>query len=118
MRKDLGMRKGKMISQGAHASMKVFFDKGQVVDGVLTVPLNEDESTWVQALFAKITVSVNSEAELLELLEKARAAGLPNALVTDQGRTEFHGVLTHTCIAIGPAKVEEIDPITGHLPLL
>lgn len=118
MRKDLGMRKGKMISQGAHASMKVFLDKGQVVDGVLTVPLNEDESTWVQALFAKITVSVNSEEELLDLLEKARAAGLPNSLVTDQGRTEFHGVLTHTCIAIGPAKVEEIDPITGHLPLL
>jgi len=26
LRKDLQMRKGKMIAQGAHASMKVFFD--------------------------------------------------------------------------------------------
>ena len=26
VRKDLNMRKGKMISQGSHASMKVFFD--------------------------------------------------------------------------------------------
>lgn len=26
IRKDLNMRKGKMIAQGAHASMKVFFD--------------------------------------------------------------------------------------------
>ena len=29
MRKDLNMRKGKMIAQGAHASMKVFFDWGE-----------------------------------------------------------------------------------------
>ena len=31
MRTDLGMRKGKMIAQGAHASMKVFFERGKVV---------------------------------------------------------------------------------------
>lgn len=28
MRKDLNMRKGKMIAQGAHASLKVFLDRG------------------------------------------------------------------------------------------
>ena len=27
LRKDLNMRKGKMVAQGAHASMKVFFDR-------------------------------------------------------------------------------------------
>ena len=31
MRTDLHMRKGKMIAQGAHASMKVFFDQMQDV---------------------------------------------------------------------------------------
>ena len=29
MRKDLNMRKGKMIAQGSHASLKVFFDWGE-----------------------------------------------------------------------------------------
>lgn len=28
MRKDLGMRKGKMIAQGAHAAMKALLDRG------------------------------------------------------------------------------------------
>ena len=32
MRKDLGMRKGKMIAQGAHASLKVLTDRRRSVD--------------------------------------------------------------------------------------
>ena len=32
MRKDLNMRKGKMIAQGAHASMKVLLDAGRPLD--------------------------------------------------------------------------------------
>ena len=31
--------------------------------------------------------------------------------------TEFHGVPTHTCLAIEPAFPQDIDPITGELPL-
>lgn len=118
MRKDLGMRKGKMIAQGAHASMKVLLDKGSVVDGTLTVPLDSDEAYWVQHMFAKITVYVNSEDELMEVYDAAKSAGLSCALITDQGHTEFHGVPTKTCIAIGPTKAEDIDKVTGHLPLL
>ena len=43
----------------------------------------------------------------------AQAAGLPCALIRDLGATEFHGVPTHTAIAIGPAEAAEIDRITG-----
>ena len=32
MRKDLGMRKGKMIAQGAHASLKVLTDRRSHAD--------------------------------------------------------------------------------------
>lgn len=31
---------------------------------------------------------------------------------------EFHGVPTRTCGAIGPAWIEDVDAITGALPLL
>lgn len=37
----------------------------------------------------------------------------PVALVTDNGLTEFNGVLTDTAIAVGPAPAEFIDKITG-----
>lgn len=109
MRKDLGMRKGKMVAQGAHASMAA----------VLSVGLDDPRvADWLSGPFAKICVSVNSEAELLELHEKAKAAGAITALITDSGRTEFNGVPTNTCIAVGPGAVADIDAITGHLSLL
>lgn len=133
MRTDLGMRKGKMIAQGAHASMAVFFNKfkndqwllhaGTPCTSKYPAPkhfgLDEDPvHIWCSNSFAKICVRADSESELLELHSAALAAGLPAALITDSGRTEFNGVPTITCCAIGPAFSEDIDKITGHLKLL
>lgn len=141
LRKDLNMRKGKMVAQGAHASMKVFFDRKmdrlggyrvseylEAADGrpefpedtqsLLAIPLSRDMAEWVNGAFTKICVGCNSEAELLELLSKAQEAGLPCAAIQDMGATEFHGVPTYTALAIGPADSSKIDPITGHLSLL
>ena len=112
-------RTGKLIAQGAHASMKVFFDRIPNPDATtLTIPLLKHEAEWVFGLFTKIVVGCGSENELLELHQKALAAQLPCALVQDAGLTEFGGAKTYTALAIGPASVEEIDPLTGHLGLL
>jgi PTH2 family peptidyl-tRNA hydrolase len=119
VRSDLGMRKGKMIAQGAHASMKVFFDRGRISGTLgLLIPLTSDMQAWVQGKFAKVCVRAESEEQLLDLHKQAKQAGLPCAIIQDSGKTEFHGVLTYTALAIGPAKAEEIDPITGELKLL
>ncbi len=48
---------------------------------------------------------------------KAVAAGLEVYLITDNGKTEFHGRPTRTCLAIGPDDAEGGDPITGDLEL-
>jgi PTH2 family peptidyl-tRNA hydrolase len=61
---------------------------------------------------------VDSEAALEAVVERAKLAGVPVALITDAGQTEFHGVPTKTCCAVGPAWVEEVDAITGTLSLL
>lgn len=61
---------------------------------------------------------VESEAELDAIYERALEAGLPCAMIIDAGKTEFNGVPTKTCCAIGPALPAELDPITGHLKLL
>lgn len=124
IRKDLKMRKGKMIAQGAHASLgsvlqffdkkeedkrieySVWFNKGSILD------------TWLNGIFTKICVSVDSEEELDKIKEQCDAAGIPCALITDCGLTEFHNVPTKTCLGIGPWFSEEIDKVTGKLPLL
>lgn len=127
MRKDLSMRKGKMIAQGSHSVLKIFLDRIQnapVKDSMTESPnlleilITNEMRDWINGLYTKICVSVNSEAELLEIFQKAEEAGLPVALIEDAGLTEFKGIPTKTCLAIGPDDSEKIDKITGQLPLL
>lgn len=118
LRKDLNMRKGKMIAQGAHASMRAILQLGHREGATFVIPLDERLEPWLTGRFKKICVSVNSEAELLALREKARAAGLICALIQDAGLTEFGGVPTYTALAVGPDRAERVDAITGDLPLL
>lgn len=118
MRKDLNMRKGKMIAQGAHASLAVLVDAGTVENGAFTLRLDPATQAWLTGRFTKVCVSVDSEAALDEVVSRARAAGVPVALITDSGKTEFHGVPTKTCCAVGPAWTDDVDAITGGLPLL
>lgn len=130
MRADLKMRRGKECAQAAHASMKVILDMMKIsdssidfgddverVDYVLTIPYHGAIDTWLEGNFAKICVAVNSEEELMNIFYSAKEARLPCALIVDSGKTEFNGVLTKTCIAIGPWYSEEIDKVTGHLKL-
>jgi PTH2 family peptidyl-tRNA hydrolase len=108
MRNDLNMRKGKMVAQGAHACLKVTLEN-------LDHP---NVKAWLADAFTKITVKVESEQELKDIYELARAAGIPCSIIMDAGKTEFAGVPTLTCCAIGPANKEDLDKITGHLRLL
>ena len=128
MRKDLHMRRGKEMAQASHASLKIFFDmivkktmNSDTISYEIRLPQGEvgkNISDWVEGIFTKISCSVTSEEALLEVYNKAFEMGLPCALIQDIGKTEFKGVLTYTCCAIGPAKAEVIDTITGQLPLL
>lgn len=118
LRKDLNMRKGKMVAQGAHASMAAILSEAEKTSTTYHIPLNAAIKPWLEGKFAKIVVSVDSEAELLEIHNKARASGLIVSLIQDSGLTEFDGVPTYTAVAVGPDSVGVIDEITSHLPLL
>ncbi len=136
IRKDLKMRKGKSCAQAAHASMAVILDKMDVkqitvashittihnnprfVEYSMIISKNSDLNKWLNKSFTKIVVSCNSEEELLSLYQEAKNSNLPSALIIDEGRTEFNNIPTYTCIAIGPASSDKLDPITGHLKLL
>jgi peptidyl-tRNA hydrolase, PTH2 family len=118
VRKDLNMRKGKMVAQGAHASMRAILKLGHRDGTSFVIPLDERLAPWLLGRFKKICVSVNSEAELLALHERAQAAGLITALIQDAGLTEFGGQPTYTAVAVGPDRADRVDAITGELPLL
>jgi PTH2 family peptidyl-tRNA hydrolase len=108
IRKDLNMRKGKMVAQGAHASV------GAILPHLTDWRVKE----WLKGAFTKICVSVDSEEELLQIYNKAKLTNQICKIIEDSGLTEFKGVKTLTCCAIGPATKEELQDITGHLKLL
>ena len=129
MRNDLNMRKGKMVAQGAHASISFLSDKIGFRSKWLKyseepdkkgrqLEFDAEERAWLTGAFAKICVRVDSEAELHEIYEKAKAKGLRAHIILDSGRTEFDGVPTYTCLAIGPNYSHKINEITGDLKLL
>jgi len=135
IRKDLKMRKGKIAAQAAHASLRACFSFARFVESVdrhlpglpgdgkktkeITLDITDPAmNTWWTQRFKKVVCYVVSEQELFDLYEKARQACLPCSLIRDAGDTEFHGEPTYTAVAIGPSKEEDIDPITGELPLL
>lgn len=132
MRTDLGMRKGKMAAQSAHASMMFlakqfrnssanYFNTVHHPTGNLHgygISISDEQLKWMQELFTKIVVGCDTELDLLRIIDAAKAEGLTVNHVVDSGKTEFGGVPTLTCAAIGPHEAERIDGITGKLKLL
>jgi PTH2 family peptidyl-tRNA hydrolase len=128
IRKDLKMRRGKEIAQGNHASMAFLLhrimetqpyqnDRTGRLQVENAVYFEAPESEWIRGDRTKVTLQVDSEEQLWEVFGQAQRAGLEVHMITDKGATEFHGVPTNTCLAIGPDYAEKIDPITAGLKL-
>lgn len=122
LRTDIEMDVGKMVSQGAHASVAAI-TLGAVYDPdakKLTIDLSDAsfESWLMLESFKKIVCGVKSESKLLALHKKAKDAGLRSVLIQDAGHTVFNNIPTYTAVSIGPHWPEDIDPITKKLQLL
>jgi len=130
MRRDLLMRKGKIAAQAGHACVEATLmalarenrlDEVRVRGSWIALDHSEDDCTpltaWFDAGIAKVCVYVDSEEELLDIYEQGLEQGFAVALIRDAGMTEFHGESTFTCLAFEPLFPEQIDPITGDLPL-
>jgi len=118
IRRDLKMRRGKEVAQGSHASMMFLslMVRQRLLDGERT-QLSPAQKEWIEGRFTKVCVQVPDEAALLVVAEDAKKAGLECHVVTDAGLTEFGGVPTNTCLAIGPDEADKIDMVTGKLQL-
>lgn len=72
---------------------------------------------YLTGIFKKVSLTVNSEEELLALHKQIEDAGFESTLIIDSGFTEFGGIATPTCLAVEPLFENEIDPYTKHLNL-
>jgi len=119
MRKDLNLSKGRLVTQGAHASIAFLTDlikeynPLQLTDSQLQ--LNEAQKEWIYGTFYKICVGVDSEKELLDIGYNAVMLGLSVKYIEE---TNGFDKPTITCLAIGPDYSSKIDPVTKHLKLL
>lgn len=107
VRTDLGMGKGKIAAQVAHAA----------VAAVLEGPHGTVFGDWLRAGQPKVVLKVAGEAELADVCARAGDAGLPVQVIHDAGRTQVASG-TMTCCAIGPAVPADVDPVTATLGLL
>ena len=107
VRADLGMGRGKIAAQAAHAA----------VAAALASAGSRDFRAWLRDGQPKVVLKVTGEEELRALADRALAAGLPVQVIHDAGRTQV-AEGTPTCCAIGPAAAGKIDEITSELSLL
>lgn len=123
--KSVTPRKGKFVAQGSHSSLKAILDLMTGHEGYdniediwsLSLERGSALNDWIKGSFTKVCCVVETEEELLEVYNKAKDKGLISSLITDSGRTEFGGVPTITCCAIGPAWDDELVGITDKLEL-
>jgi PTH2 family peptidyl-tRNA hydrolase len=116
--KKITPRKGKYIAQGCHSSLKAILDLGTINGDVMKIDMTDNAlRNWMLNQFTKVCCVVETEEEIVALYNKAKEKGLICSLIKDAGLTEFGGVPTITCCAIGPAWSDEVDEITGKLEL-
>lgn len=107
VRTDLGMSKGKLAGQVAHAAVKVShqIENKNILD------------EWQEKGAPKIVVKVDSEEQIQSLAKKSENNNIPYTIISDLGHTELEPDTT-TTIGFGPADNEDLDKITGDLSLL
>ncbi|WP_136687154.1 peptidyl-tRNA hydrolase Pth2 [Halorhabdus amylolytica] len=104
-RADLNMGAGKLAAQVAHASLSAYEDADR-----------RDQSEWKGEGQKKIVLQADGESQLFELADVAEREGIAHAIVRDAGHTELEPG-TVSALAIGPARDDLIDRVTGDLPL-
>lgn len=107
VRTDLGMGRGKIAAQVAHAA----------VAAALASRGTADFAAWLLEGQPKVVLKVTGAEELHDVVQRAGGAGLPVEVVLDAGRTQV-APGTPTCCAVGPADSARIDAVTGGLSLL
>uniref|UniRef100_UPI00358EB1D5 peptidyl-tRNA hydrolase 2, mitochondrial isoform X1 n=1 Tax=Myxine glutinosa TaxID=7769 RepID=UPI00358EB1D5 len=108
VRSDLGMGKGKVAAQCAHAAVSAY---KRVVQSNA-----EGLRRWECSGQSTVVLRAQDENALSQLLAHAQTLGLPVSLVQDAGRTQI-APGSRTVLGIGPGAADIVNKVTGHLTL-
>jgi peptidyl-tRNA hydrolase, PTH2 family len=104
--RSLALPKGKLAAQVAHAAVGAFVSAS-----------SQAQLAWLQVGMPKIVVYAADADALMQLETRAHEQQIPVCLVHDAGRTVIPAG-TITCLGLGPAPTDVLDPLTGDLPLV
>ncbi|KAJ2519631.1 hypothetical protein H4217_002563 [Coemansia sp. RSA 1939] len=108
IRMDLGMTKGKIAAQCAHAALGCYKRATKQEPALL--------KAWELSGQPKVTLKCASEEEMAELQSRAKELGLVAQSICDAGRTQI-AAGSRTVLGIGPGSKSAIDKVSGHLKL-
>ncbi|XP_040169724.1 probable peptidyl-tRNA hydrolase 2 [Anopheles arabiensis] len=115
VRSDLGLKKGKIASQCAHAAVLCCMRAASA--GGDAAGRGKMLDAWLRQGQPKIVLRVDSLQELHLLTERAESSGVIAEIVRDAGRTQVASG-TETVLGLGPDRTEAIDSLVAHLKLL
>ncbi|KAM9386223.1 peptidyl-tRNA hydrolase 2, mitochondrial [Pholidichthys leucotaenia] len=108
VRNDLKMGKGKVAAQCSHAAVAAYKQVQRRNPKML--------KQWEYCGQPKVVVKAPDEDAMIDLLGRAKEAGLPVSLIQDAGRTQI-APGSRTVLGIGPGPTDLIDSVTGDLKL-
>lgn len=113
IRTDLGMSRGKMCAQVAHAALEAA-RKVRKKDEVLK---REISKKWREQGMKKVVLKVRSKPKLFHYKDLAERSSISTSVVKDAGKTEIPGG-SYTALGIGPDEAKKINKISGELKTL
>ncbi|XP_058066797.1 uncharacterized protein LOC131216348 [Anopheles bellator] len=111
VRTDLGLRKGKIASQCAHAAVLCCMRATAAGSGKAKL------DSWLRQGQPKIVLKVDGLEKMHLLTQRAKAVGVITETVRDAGRTQVASG-TETVLGLGPERSEVIDALVENLKLL
>ncbi|OXX64660.1 peptidyl-tRNA hydrolase [Vibrio sp. V15_P4S5T153] len=100
IRKDLGMTRGKMLSQVSHAAMKYTLSLFEQNGGVLTTSLSTIEKLNHVLTHIDKVLNIQFVKSEEELINVSNASSNHSVSILDNGLTQFNGVRTLTCALV------------------
>jgi len=114
VRTDLGMKKGKAMSQATHAGCGIYKN---IIAGQFTEQQLEWVREWEEDGAAKIALRAPTEQDIDKLVEEAGKLGVPTYVQVDAGLTQV-APNSKTCLAVGPAPTHLTTQLCGAYKLM
>ena len=116
VRKDLKLKRGKVASLVAEATMQFILDNNESDrPDELHVKLSQQEIRWLDGSFTRDVVGIDSHDALCNLVLRAELNGMNVYSVFDRSSKKLDEISQLLCVAFGPDEEDQISQVIGNL---